>query len=283
LFDCRGQGSSTRGLPEATSLDDYVSDLELLVDRLGLQRFILLGWSAMCKIAVKYAVKHPDRVTALLLQQYNDLFRGTRLGLLEMAKSDWTLMIQTIARTGWPWADPATVVPVLREALGQDDFLRLYDVLGADSGDEILEGLQVPTLVMATRDEARPTGGEQDAKRIAALIPDARLVLFDDVRGGFGGLAGDIPQAVGAIQRLLLEVSEQGDSRRGFAEAAAGLSSREVEVLRLVAAGRSNQQIADELVISVRTVERHINHIYTKLGVHNRAEAATYAARHGIA
>src|SRR5215212_6965790 len=43
LFDCRGQGSSTRGLPEGTSLDQYVSDLELLVDRLGLQRFVLLG------------------------------------------------------------------------------------------------------------------------------------------------------------------------------------------------------------------------------------------------
>src|SRR5688500_8210890 len=74
LFDCRGQGSSTRGLSDASSLDQYVSDLELLVDRLELQRFILLGASAMGKIAVKYAVKHPHRVMALLLSQYRDVF-----------------------------------------------------------------------------------------------------------------------------------------------------------------------------------------------------------------
>jgi DNA-binding NarL/FixJ family response regulator len=55
------------------------------------------------------------------------------------------------------------------------------------------------------------------------------------------------------------------------------LSAREAEVLRLIARGLSNQQIADELVISVRTVERHINHIYAKLGVHNKAQATAYA------
>src|SRR5688572_14634106 len=57
LVDHRGQGSSTRGLPETTSLDDYVGDLELLVDRLDLERFVLLGWSATAKIAVSYALR----------------------------------------------------------------------------------------------------------------------------------------------------------------------------------------------------------------------------------
>jgi DNA-binding CsgD family transcriptional regulator len=61
-----------------------------------------------------------------------------------------------------------------------------------------------------------------------------------------------------------------------------GLSAREVEVLRLVAAGKSNQQIADTLVISLNTVLRHLSHIFAKLGVANRAEAATYASRHGL-
>jgi DNA-binding NarL/FixJ family response regulator len=61
------------------------------------------------------------------------------------------------------------------------------------------------------------------------------------------------------------------------------LSSREIEVLRLLAAGKSNAQIADELVISINTVNRHVSNIYAKTGAANRAEAATYAARHGIA
>jgi DNA-binding NarL/FixJ family response regulator len=61
-----------------------------------------------------------------------------------------------------------------------------------------------------------------------------------------------------------------------------GLSEREVEVLRLVAAGKSNQQIADELVISPNTVVRHVSNIFTKTGVANRTGAASFATRHGL-
>jgi DNA-binding CsgD family transcriptional regulator len=62
-----------------------------------------------------------------------------------------------------------------------------------------------------------------------------------------------------------------------------GLSAREVEVLRLIAAGRSNKDIAAALVISPNTVFRHVTHIFAKTGTTNRAEAATYAHRHGLA
>jgi DNA-binding CsgD family transcriptional regulator/tetratricopeptide (TPR) repeat protein len=61
-----------------------------------------------------------------------------------------------------------------------------------------------------------------------------------------------------------------------------GLSQREVEVLRLVAAGKGNQEIADWLVISRFTVVRHINHILAKTGCANRTEATSYAHRHGL-
>ena len=68
--------------------------------------------------------------------------------------------------------------------------------------------------------------------------------------------------------------------------APAGLTAREVEVLRLVARGRSNQEIATELVLSVRTVERHIANIYDKIGASGRAAraaAASYALAAGVA
>ena len=61
-----------------------------------------------------------------------------------------------------------------------------------------------------------------------------------------------------------------------------GLSPREVEVLRLVAAGRTNQAIADELFLSDRTVGRHVSNIFAKLGVNTRTAAAAYAFDHGI-
>jgi class 3 adenylate cyclase/DNA-binding CsgD family transcriptional regulator/tetratricopeptide (TPR) repeat protein len=61
-----------------------------------------------------------------------------------------------------------------------------------------------------------------------------------------------------------------------------GLTPREVEVLRLIAAGRTNTEIADELTLSVRTVARHITNIYTKIEARNKVEATDYAHRHGL-
>jgi DNA-binding CsgD family transcriptional regulator len=60
------------------------------------------------------------------------------------------------------------------------------------------------------------------------------------------------------------------------------LTAREVEVLRLLAVGRTNREVADELVLSIRTVERHIANIYAKIGVSRRVEATAYALRHGL-
>jgi non-specific serine/threonine protein kinase len=64
--------------------------------------------------------------------------------------------------------------------------------------------------------------------------------------------------------------------------ALSGLSKRETEVLRLLAQGQSNSEIATELVLSVRTVEKHVANIYMKIGARGRADAATYALRHGV-
>lgn len=64
--------------------------------------------------------------------------------------------------------------------------------------------------------------------------------------------------------------------------AAAGLTAREVEVLRLVAAGKSNRAIAADLVLSEKTVDRHVSNIFTKLGVASRAAATAYAYEHDL-
>ena len=60
------------------------------------------------------------------------------------------------------------------------------------------------------------------------------------------------------------------------------LTDRELQVLRLVAAGRSNRAIAGELVLSKRTVDRHVMNIFAKLGVTSRAAATAYAYEHGL-
>jgi DNA-binding NarL/FixJ family response regulator len=61
-----------------------------------------------------------------------------------------------------------------------------------------------------------------------------------------------------------------------------GLSQREIEVLRLITAGKSNREIADELIISPNTVANHVRNIFNKTNAANRTEVATYAIRHGL-
>lgn len=61
-----------------------------------------------------------------------------------------------------------------------------------------------------------------------------------------------------------------------------GLTQREMEVLALIAHGKSNPEIAQELVVSIRTVTTHVSNIFSKINAANRAEAATYAIRHGL-
>jgi DNA-binding NarL/FixJ family response regulator len=65
-------------------------------------------------------------------------------------------------------------------------------------------------------------------------------------------------------------------------ERPAGLTGREVEVLRLVAHGLGNREIAERLVVSPRTAEHHVQHIYAKIGVSSRAAAALFAMEHGL-
>ncbi len=60
------------------------------------------------------------------------------------------------------------------------------------------------------------------------------------------------------------------------------LTQREVDVLRLIAAGKSNREIAEELFLSLRTIERHITNLYTKIGARGKADATAYALRHDL-
>ncbi|HLF76013.1 MAG TPA: AAA family ATPase [Dehalococcoidia bacterium] len=101
------------------------------------------------------------------------------------------------------------------------------------------------------------------------------------------GSARDIYERIGAgtpwLERL---VDREADLQRGIDATTSllpdGLSAREVEVLRLIATGKSNQQIADELSISQHTVVRHVSNILAKAGLANRTEAAVYAQRHDL-
>jgi HD-GYP domain-containing protein (c-di-GMP phosphodiesterase class II) len=83
----------------------------------------------------------------------------------------------------------------------------------------------------------------------------------------------------GCVAAVIEAAGQRPSTRRSWP---AGLSDREVEVLRLMAAGSTNRQIATALVISPRTAEHHVQHIYTKIGGSTRATAALFAMEHGL-
>jgi DNA-binding NarL/FixJ family response regulator len=123
-----------------------------------------------------------------------------------------------------------------------------------------------------------------------ARLELARVLLQLGRRGDAAALAS---RAFDSLQRLgaqveaerasrLLAVATAPEAADLTSDTLAGLSRREVEVLRLLAGGLSNQEIADRLVLSVRTVQRHVENIYAKTGAHGRAAAAVFAAAHNL-
>ena len=86
-------------------------------------------------------------------------------------------------------------------------------------------------------------------------------------------------QQLGAVPDL---ARVQALSQTKAAKKAGGLTAREVQLLRLVAAGKTNRAIAAELVLSERTVDRHVSNTFTKLGVSSRAAATAYAYQHQL-
>ena len=100
---------------------------------------------------------------------------------------------------------------------------------------------------------------------------EAAVVLRGEVRAG--RLDGDAAEAVLAAAGHRVPRRREGPS---------GLTAREVEVLRLLARGASTRQIAEQLVISRKTARNHVQNIYAKAGIANRAQASLFAVRHGL-
>jgi DNA-binding NarL/FixJ family response regulator len=85
------------------------------------------------------------------------------------------------------------------------------------------------------------------------------------------------------LKEQLTKLQNEIPASRGAARLSpAGLSQREADVIRLIAAGRTDREIAEELIIAVRTVTTHVGSILNKTGAANRAEAASFATRHGL-
>jgi DNA-binding CsgD family transcriptional regulator len=136
----------------------------------------------------------------------------------------------------------------------------------------------LPTLRAACR-RWQELDAPYDAARIRLLLSRAYQALGDaDAAGRELDAAGAVFERLGAAPDL-----EQVGALRGRPSLPGGLTGREAEVLALVAAGRTNREIAERLVLSPKTVARHLSNIFVKLEVTSRTQAAAYAFEHGLA
>jgi pimeloyl-ACP methyl ester carboxylesterase/DNA-binding CsgD family transcriptional regulator len=280
-FDQRGGGMSTRGLPPDTTMADYGRDLEAIVERTQLGRFVLAGFGGRGHIAIQYAAAHPERVEALILSACTidgSAWMPVFFGMLP--SENWTMFLRNLAPPGLSENELRQRVEDFRRTLGLEDWNAWMHALSQSNVAAEISSLEIPTLVLHPRH--MPILPQEESMKLAAAARDGRFVV---VNGDH--VMGDAAQSQAAIDAFLssLPAHEGGIGATPSAGGASDdlLSSREVEVLRLIAGGKSNAQIAEELVISQNTVIRHVSNIFAKTGAANRAQAAVYAKDHGLA
>jgi DNA-binding CsgD family transcriptional regulator len=275
-FDPRGTGMSSRGLRSDHVMSDLRLDLETVADHLQLDRFILHGVAGFgTHPAVEYAVRHPERLKALILStppMRQESFRAPVLWHM-LPTQDWETFLQSALPPNLDLETRTRIVSLTPHSYEQEDFVLLVSALARSDIEGDLRRLQTPTLVLHPRESWSLRA--EESERVAQLA-HARMALIE---GTFS--YGDVETGIRAIEAFLSELAPQPDpaAKQGLP---GGLSEREAEVLRLIAAGRSNQEIADELVISLHTVRRHLSNLFDKTGVHNRTQAAGFARDRGL-
>lgn len=288
--DPRGCGLSDREV-ESLSLEGWVRDLEAVVDALELQHFPLLGFCQGAAVAVTYAARHPERVDRLVL--YGSYVQGMySVGDPETARMAQSM--EEMIRQGWGVDTPAyqelfarLLMPEgnaeqiswlceqQRRSTAAEHAARFFHAFNSIDITETVAQVQVPALVLHQRyDGMIPFAWGQ---HMATLLRDARFVPLE---GKNHMMLPDEPAwatFTAAVDDFLAGDRETDDARE-FQH----LTQREYAVLDCIARGLTNQEIADALFISLKTVGNHITSIFSKLGVKYRSQAIVRARDAGM-
>ena len=233
-----------------------------------------------------FAVRFPDRVSCIVSLGPNHHVSSLAVRVSMPVSQEARQPGETLARL---W-DPEDTDPHGRFARLIDEAHEARRVLAGDliqaseAAVEELPSLRLPLLVVDWPQRDLPSDGPE----LASLIPGARLVT----RAGKGlwYFDPDMDSLIDLVRDFVLEHTAPGSATREPASGApmvarpppAALSPRELEVLRLIADGQSNPQIAEARVIAPGTVGRHVSNLLAKTGRKNRVELANYAADHGL-
>jgi DNA-binding NarL/FixJ family response regulator len=238
----------------------------------------------------------------LAADAYRDAARGGHdpqpgLALLRMTQGDTQAAVAMVRRLRDEATDPAArarLLPALAEIM-----------LAAGDHDAALEACEELELIVADRPSEFLTAAAAHARGAVALAQgDARAALPGLRRALAAWYELEAPLETARVRLLIADACRTlGDEQSAEVELEAaretfellgvapqieaqrdlhGLTARELEVLRLVAGGHTNRAIADQLVLSERTVDRHVSNIFAKLRVASRAAATAYAYEHQL-
>lgn len=295
-YDARGSGLSDWDIA-SYSLEDWVRDLEAVVDTLQIDRFPLLGISQGAAVCVAYAFKHPERVTSLVL--YGGYARGRvnrRLDGQGLAEAE--TMINLI-RMGWGQENPAFrqlfSTLLMPEASGEqmaslnqlaqisatpENAARMERVLYHIDVSPLAARVSAPALVLHARQDAMiPL---EEGRLLASMLPDARFVQLESRNHILLEQEPAWSRFLAEVRTFLGVGAEPEPQPSPPAAVFPELTPRERVILEMIAQGLDNTQIAGQLVVSQRTVRNHISHIFRKLMVRNRSQAIVLARKSGL-
>jgi pimeloyl-ACP methyl ester carboxylesterase/DNA-binding CsgD family transcriptional regulator len=266
-----------------------IDELSAVVDHLELPRFGLLCNSVSASVGIAYAVRHPERVSQLICVNASargsdyaiQPFIDTLCASLAAVRTECDLGIDVLAQVLPPEVSTKAMLAIggialddawAGTALAMCAALRSFDVSAQ------LASLCVPTLIVNSRGDRvlHFSAGVE----LASRIPNAHFVAIDGhAHSLFRGAESD------RLQQVILEFL-QAERPLPYEHVPIGLvhpllllSPQQARVLKLIAEGKSNREIAESLVVSERTAERHIADVYDRLNVHNRAQATAFALR----
>jgi pimeloyl-ACP methyl ester carboxylesterase/DNA-binding CsgD family transcriptional regulator len=289
-YDERGCGLSDWDVPEF-SFEAWVRDLETIADARGLDRFPLLGISQGAAVAVAYAARHPERVSALLLyggyargrlrRDHNAETRAEAEALLHLTRVGWgqgkeayrlvfsALFMPDASPEQRRWLDELQA-----NSTSPENAVRFESTFFQINVTADARRVRAPTLVLHAREDA--VIPFEEGRILSALIPDARLVPLESRNHVLQESEAAWPRFLDEVRAFLGSVGA-GPGPPASEPSFLDLTEREREILELVAQGIDNAQIARRLYISPKTVRNHITSIFRKLNVTTRAQAIVAA------
>ena len=283
-LDFRGAGLSAP-LHEDLSLESFSDALGAVLAATGQERVALCAMGAAGLIACHYAARQPNRVRRLVFIASGDSPANRHLLHMRQGTPDIEAELRgTLLGGVGDKRNAAALARVARASLAPRMLAAWEALLARENLTSLARAVTAPALYFhAADDQLVPLSS---AQALVRALPEATLRIVP----GRSGM--DVWRHGAAVEELLGFV-RTGDSsttmprprrrRSNRPDYPGGLSDREAEVIRLLALGRTNRQIADELFISLNTVSHHLRNIFTKAGASNRTEAAAFALETGIA